>query len=272
MSASRAVAPIASKRRRASAESLGDVSRAVSLCTAITERWWATMSWSSRAMRARSSIAVCSRSLTAIASCVAPSAATISVRRRVDSPTITAAATSRKGTTLPRRALAAVEREIALRRNGSVRTAPKTRPRRDDEIADAVERHAERGQGQRRLGRREDDEDEERRPRRGEEREPRHGEERRHRQDVQEDGKRRVALLAERELLVPVGRVEARLQRRDDGEDERQGDASVAAGEQAPGDDDRALAVSGELHAGIVAPPGGPRLARGCDLRSPPRG
>ena len=87
---SRSARPARSRRSprsaaRASADSLGDVSRAVSLCTAITERWWATMSWSSRAMRARSSIAVCSRTLSAIASWVAPSAARISVRRRVDS-------------------------------------------------------------------------------------------------------------------------------------------------------------------------------------------
>ena len=71
---------------------LGEVSRAASLSTVITDRWCATMSWSSRAMRARSSITVRARVLSAIASSVASRAATASSRLRSDSPTARAAA------------------------------------------------------------------------------------------------------------------------------------------------------------------------------------
>ena len=63
------------------------------------------MSCSSRAIRARSSIAVCPRTLSAIASCVASSAATTSERFRVDSAIRIAAVTSRRGPTLPGPAL-----------------------------------------------------------------------------------------------------------------------------------------------------------------------
>ena len=155
VSASRAVAAIASNRPRASAESLGDVSRAVSLWTAITDRWCATMSCSSRAIRARSSIAVCSRTLSAIASCVASSSATTSVRLRVDSAMSTAATTSRSGPTLAGPASPPSGGAIAWMRNGSEQRDGEEEAAPDDEVPDRVEQDAERGQRDRRFGARE---------------------------------------------------------------------------------------------------------------------
>ena len=79
-------------------------------------------------------------------------------------------------------------------------------------------------------------------------------------------------LLLEGELADLVGRVEARLERRRQHEDERQGDAAVAAREQALGGGDQALALPRKLHAFIVVARRAPRVARHRDLRSHPRG
>ena len=178
MSASRAVAAIASKRPRASAESLGDVSRAVSLWTAITDRWCATMSCSSRAIRARSSIAVCSRTLSAIASCVASSAATTSVRLRVDSASEHRRDDEQERPDARRARVAAVERCDGVNEKRQQERDREEEAAPDDELADRVQQDAERRQGDRRFGRCEQQQREERRAGRGEERESLRGDER----------------------------------------------------------------------------------------------
>ncbi len=68
VSAARAVSPMAESLCDPAAGIPGVVSRALSACTATMEMWWATTSWSSRAMRARSPRAVCSISVWAMTS------------------------------------------------------------------------------------------------------------------------------------------------------------------------------------------------------------
>ena len=167
---------------------------------------------------------------------------------------------------------AAVERDRSIdeerqRERGAVHEAAT-----GNEVAGQVEEDADRGERQRRLPGGEQHEDAERCRAGGDEREPGGDEERRDRQHVEEDGQRRVALLLEREALVDVGRVDARLERRDDGEDERQGDPAVASREHALRDDERTLAVSDELHGGIVASLARLRVARDRDLPPPSHG
>ena len=117
-----------------------------------------------------------------------------------------------------------------------------------DEIAGQVEEDADRGERQRRLPGAEQHEDAERGRAGREEREPGGDEERRDREHVECDCQGRVSLLLEREALVDVGGVDARLERRDDREHERQGDPAVPSREHALRHDERALTVSDELH------------------------
>jgi hypothetical protein len=72
----------------------GVVSRAVSAWTATIETWWATTSCSSRAIRARSWVAACSRSVSVIACRVASRSASAWPRWRRASPSSWAAITS----------------------------------------------------------------------------------------------------------------------------------------------------------------------------------
>ena len=117
-----------------------------------------------------------------------------------------------------------------------------------NEVARQVEEHADRGDRQRRLPGAEQHEDAERGRAGREEREPGGDQERRDRQHVEGDGQRRVPLLLEREALVDVRGVDARLQRRDNGEGERQGDPAVPSREHTLRHDERALTVPDELH------------------------
>ena len=196
----------------------------------------------------------------------------------IDSPTSIAVAARSKRPHAREPGVAAVERrhrvdeERQQQRRRDEQSAP------DHELADRVEQHAERGERQRRLGLGRGSEVARAscrpRPGTGTTTQPRSGSTAR---TLKRIAAVLVACVLERELRLGVGSVEARLERRDHGEHEREGDAAVASREQAaagvnhaPARGDRRSLSRASSMTPLSSAGCASRLARACDLRPHP--
>ena len=219
----------------------------------MTDRWCATMSCSSRAMRARSSMTVRARVLSAIASCVSSRAATASPRLRSDSPTASAASEKSSGARAPERVMGAMDpHDAERRRTGGAAGAANEEAAADHELREQEQRDAQARHGQCRVLRAQDRDGEEHGRRCGEQWPSPRQREWHECEDAQHDRPGRTERAS----------IRLKAARLDDGEQREPADQGEFAG------------TARELmaHDPILVAPHAARIAPANDLRPHPRG